>query len=264
MAKVEIVEKLILKLKEIQDETLSMAKLAEAPSGSTSGATSGSTSNLPSVLVDEIQQPNIKISYSAIGAPVLMLDAKGKEQSVLDGEYKLATGKLLVVEGGKLKDIKDLPAEESSGTTEQSGDTKMSKAVIEPAELTMAQSTGKAVQTALSRSGLDISKKGSYCLNFEIGEDGEMTCGTLATNTYQNLVMAKEQEIQVAVDAKVKEIEVAMAKQKENYEKVVKTLNTNVKTIDTNPQVETQEVLLSKTPTKTEILKAEIANKKNK
>jgi hypothetical protein len=261
MAKETIVDKLILKLKEIQDDTLELAK----PDTTTSGATSGATeSTLPSVQVDEIMQPNIKISYSAIGAPVLMVDSKGKEQNVLDGEYKLATGKMLVVEGGKLKDIKDIPADEMSGTTGTTGTTKMSKVIIEVPEvdLSMAQSKGDQVKAALVRAGLDVSKAGSYCINITIDENGNITYGSFNASTYQDLMLAKEKEINDVVDVKLKEIEVAMAKQKENYEKVIKTLNASTKTIDAVPTVET-EVVMSKNPTKTEILKAQIQAKKN-
>ena len=126
--------------------------------------------------------------------------------------------------------------------------------------LKMAMSTADSVKSALTRAGLDISKAGSYCLNFSIGDDGSMTYGTLQTNTYQDLMLAKEKEIGEAVDTKVKELETAyetkMKTQKDNYEKVIKTLNSNTKTINTNPANSEKEVV--KPITKADLFRAEV------
>ena len=68
MSKETIVDKLILKLKEVQlDETKLAATTGDT---GTTGTTSGST--LQTVIVTEIIPKNYKVSYSAIGAPVLV------------------------------------------------------------------------------------------------------------------------------------------------------------------------------------------------
>lgn len=330
MAKeIQVVDKLIMKLKELQDENL---KMAVADSGVT--ATSGST--LPSVMVAEINPLKTTVSYSAIGAPVMVTDAKGKEVVASDGtievkEVLAADGtvekpaQILTIEKGKLLSIEDKPAEiepVTSGSTEMSkvnivipviemagekeypfdkcvadntakygaegakkvcGAIKarvgMSKEEAQPIlemskdaedfeknlEVKMAQSTATAVQSALQRAGFDLSKAGQYCLDFTVGEDGTMQYGQFRATTYQDLMLAKE-KIEKDVDDKLKEITVQMSKQKENYEKVIKTLNTPSKGINNVPEVEEQKPLvkLSKEEQRKVEIKAEIMALKNK
>jgi hypothetical protein len=300
MSKETIVDKLILKLKEVQlDETKLAATTGDT---GTTGTTSGST--LQTVIVTEIIPKNYKVSYSAIGAPVLV-EQKGKEVAAPDDDYNLVNGKTITVVKGKLTAEINTPAEVTSGTTGQTGTTgttTMAKVIVNTLDLKaypwdvciadqkkagysdedakkicgkikatnmskeqyddlkMAMSTADSVKSALTRAGLDISKAGSYCLNFSIGDDGSMTYGTLQTNTYQDLMLAKEKEIGEAVDTKVKELETAyetkMKTQKDNYEKVIKTLNSNTKTINTNPANSEKEVV--KPITKADLFRAEV------
>lgn len=102
--------------------------VAPSPSGDTvAGETSGATAQTaaaPGVVVSEIIPQTIKISYSAIGAPVIQTDADGKEEHVLDGEYILTTNKKITIVDGKLTaevDVTEMsPEEMMSGTTEMS------------------------------------------------------------------------------------------------------------------------------------------------
>jgi len=295
------IETMILKLKSAQEEIeLEMAQ--PTPSGNTDTTITTSGSTLPSVLVEEIIPKKTTVAYSAVGAPVMVTDAKGKESVASDGQIE-TTLKIITIEKGKLLKIEDRPTEAPSGNT--TGDTTqlskviipvielaktdkypfdqcladntakygvegakkvcgaikakvgMSKEEVQPIlemsktpeefetklndlDLKMQQSTADAVKNALTRAGLDISKAGSYCLNFTIGDDGSMSYGTLATNTYQDLLLSKEKEIQLEVDGKVKEFELAMSKQKEGYEKVINVLKKGA-TINTNPQVEEEQ-----------------------
>ena len=321
-----------------------VVELAKAPtgatSGTTSGATSGTTTNLPSAIVDEIIPQTIKISYSAVGAPVIATDADGKEENIMDGDYVLVSGQVLVVKDGKLADLK--PAEEmtpeamSGGTSgNTSGDTMMSlaelklaveeielackkkditaedqtalackkkkllaqiesKTKLEEQELEMkkypwdkciadntakygadgaakicgsikakgtkmsAEDVDEFIQLGMSIEKqrisdiIDLSKNGNYTLEISVS-DGAITYGTLYTNTYQNLMLEKETEI----EGKITELTEAFEAKISGLEKVNEALKTG-ETKTVAPVA--SDVKLSKS----DLLKLDIQEKINK
>ena len=235
-------------------------KPVENPTGETSGQTLQPTTGntLPSVVVTEYIPKNVKVSYSAIGAPVLEIDADDKEKPAEDGEYQLVTNKTITVKAGKLVTETDTPEDEQN---EASGDTKMSVVekpiIIEKVETPIELAANKSDQlmAALQRAGIDLKKKGNYCINIEIAEDGTIAYGTLQTNTFENLLMSKEEEFSTEMDKLTAAIETRLAAEKEKYEKLVEAhMHGIVPSKDKNANSETKM-------SKTDILKAQIANK---
>ena len=168
------------------------------------------------------------------------------------------TNKTITVKAGKLVTETDTPEDEQN---EASGDTKMSVVekpiIIEKVETPIELAANKSDQlmAALQRAGIDLKKKGNYCINIEIAEDGTIAYGTLQTNTFENLLMSKEEEFSTEMDKLTAAIETRLAVEKEKYEKLVEAhIHGIVPSKDKNVNGETKM-------SKTDILKAQIANK---
>ena len=240
---------------------LQLTAMAKAPkeqpveSGSTSGATLQPTSGgtLPSVIVTEYVPKNLSVSYSAIGAPVMETKDGGKEAPAEDGDYETVAGKTITVKDGKLVTEVDTPQEDID---EHSGDTKTKMSKVE-APIEMQANKADQLMATLSKAGVDLKKKGSYCLNVEVGEDGTITYGTLQTNTYENLLMSKEEEYSAEIDKLTQAIETRLALEKEKYDKLVETHIHGVVPSKLPSVGGNGETKMSKT----EILKAQIASK---
>ena len=248
----------LLQLGYVPVTSLAKAKPAEEPaSGATSGQTLQPTSGgtLPSVIVTEFVPKNIKISYSAIGAPVLQTEEDGKEEPAEDGDYELITNKTITVKDGKLVAEIDTPEEDIE---EHSGETKTTMAKVEKVEVPIAMATNPAdsLKAALQRAGIKLDKKGSYCLNIEVGEDGTISYGTLQTNTYENLLMAKEEEFSGEIDKLTSAIETRLAAEKDKYEKLVEAHMHGIV-----PSKEKGGAQAETKMSKTDILKQQIASK---
>ena len=211
----------LLKLgSDIQVTNLAKTKPADpATSGATSGATLQPTSGgtLPTVIISDYIPANGKISYSAIGAPVLEIEGDEGEEPAEDGEYQLTTNKTITVKGGKLVSEVDTPADEQN---EASGDTKTTMSKVE-VPIEMQANKADQLMATLQKAGVDLKKKGSYCINVEVGDDGTITYGTLQTNTYENLLMSKEEEYSTEIDKLTNAIETRLAEEKVKYEKLV-------------------------------------------
>ena len=194
-------------------------KPVENPTGETSGQTLQPTTGntLPSVVVTEYIPKNVKVSYSAIGAPVLEIDADDKEKPAEDGEYQLVTNKTITVKAGKLVTETDTPEDEQN---EASGDTKTTMSKVE-VPIEMQANKADQLMATLQKAGVDLKKKGNYCINVEVGDDGTITYGTLQTNTYENLLMSKEEEYSTEIDKLTNAIETRLAEEKVKYEKLV-------------------------------------------
>lgn len=279
--------------------------LAKAPvaSGETSGSTSGVTvtSAAAGVVVSEIIPKTIKISYSAIGAPVIQTNEDGKEENVTDGEYILTTNKKITVEGGKLtkeEDVEEIEVEEEkpSGTTEMAkvevpvielakypwdkciadmtkegydaetakkicGSIKAKGTTMESDEVLLSQEQLHELVMAanLERQRIadliDLTKNGSYCINIEV-VDGAITWGTMQTNTYQNLLLEKETEI----DNKIDELTQAYEAKLSANEKVIEALKTGEVKTNIIPVASDDKTILSKS----DFIKLDIQEKINK
>ena len=230
-------------------------QLAKAPKEqpADSGATTGQTlpvttgGTLPNVVISDYIPANGKISYSAIGAPVLEIIGEDEEEPAEDGIYNLVTKKTITVKSGKLVSEEDTP---------ETGDTKTAMSKVE-APIEMQANKADQLMATLSKAGVDLKKKGSYCINVEVGEDGTITYGTLQTNTYENLLMSKEEEYSAEIDKLTSAIDTRMAAEKEKYDKLVETHIHGVVPSKLPSVGGNGETKMSKT----EILKAQIASK---
>lgn len=230
-----LIEKIEAKLIELGIVELAEAPVEEAPVES--GATEEVVvevempkAPLEAVLVDEIIPNPIKISYSAIGAPVIAVDADGKEENLMDGEYKLATNKKLMVADGKLTAIEDIVEEEKEEEIEME---------IETPSLDMAM----GIEGNRLKDIIDMSKKGDYTIQISVDENGVVTFGTVYANTFQNLLLAEEEKVNLKVEELTK-----------GYESIIEALKVGETKVVEKPEVKVQ---LSRA----ELLKANIRNK---
>jgi hypothetical protein len=219
-----------------------VAPVEEAPveSGATE-ATSGETvSNLPSVIVVEFTPKNGKISYSAIGAPVLSIDEEGKETPADDGDYNTKDGKTITVVDGKLTKEIDTPEEEDvEEAPVESGTTEMS---IETPSLDMAM----GIEGNRLKDIIDMSKKGDYTIQISVDDKGTVTFGTVYANTFQNLLLEEEEKVNLKLE-----------KLTEGYESIIEALKVGETKVIEKPEVK-------KELTRADYLKLEIQNKKSK
>lgn len=252
-------DKLIQKIEQKLVE-LGIVKMAEEPasSGTTSGATAA-TSAAPAVVVSEIIPKTIKISYSAIGAPVIQTNEDGKEENVTDGEYILTTNKKITIESGKLVKEEDVVEDEKKEDEKEesvSGETKMSFTSAELAEkLEMANVEKKRLSEII-----DLSKAGEYTINISINDKGEITWGTLYATTYENLLMAETEKVNAVVDELTQAFETKMSAEKSKYENIIEALKTGEIKVMDKPVQESEPVKLSRA----EALKKGILAKKAK
>jgi len=237
---------------------LVLAKASETMSGetATTGETSGATvtSAAAGVVVSEIIPKTIKISYSAIGAPVIQTNEDGKEENVTDGEYILTTNKKITIQDGKL--VSEIDVEEIENEEEKedavSGETKMEiETPVEPvatSELEMAN-----LESQRLREIIDVTKDGSYTIEISVS-NGEIVWGTLYTNTYQNLMLEKEEEIEKKID----ELTLAYEEKLSANEKIIEALK--IGEVKPNITPVASDVKLSKS----DFIKLDIQEKINK
>ena len=274
-----------------------MAKVSK-PTPAVSGETTGQTlpvttgGTLPNVVISDYIPANGKVSYSAIGAPVLEIIGEDEEEPAEDGTYNLVTKKTIVVKAGKLVseedtiesetgdtkttmakvevpvlELKDYPWEKciadqtpkygAEGAKKICGKIKATNmSAIDAKEiLEMAANPADSLKAALQKAGIKLDKKGDYCLDISVGEDGTIQYGTLRTNTYENLLMAKEDELSVEVDKLTNAFETRLAQEKDKYSKLVEAHMHGV--VPSKDKGAEKEVKLSKT----DILKQQIASK---
>jgi len=208
---------------------LGIVKLAEATSGATSGVTV--TEAAPAVVVAEIVPNPIKISYSAIGAPVFSTDAEGVETQVEDGEYLLANNKKIVITAGKLES--EIMVEEVediiSGTTEMSTQTTE---VLSEADIQMAIKVRSALQN------IDITKSGTYYISLEVDKDLNVTYATMSSSTYETLMSEQETKLDAEVTKLSTAYETKLAEEKAKYESIIEGLKSGeVQQSQSTPEV---------------------------
>jgi len=137
------------------------------------------------------------------------------------------------------------------------GKIKAMNMSVQDADELLAMATNKSDQlmAALNKAGIDLKKKGDYCINISVGEDGTISYGTLSTNTYENLLMAKEQELETEVNKLIQATETRLAQEKEKYEKLVEAhMHGIVPSKDKGAEKETKM-------SRTDVLKQQIASK---
>jgi hypothetical protein len=140
-----------------------------------------------------------------------------------------------------------------SGNTATSGTTEMAAVIVEPAVVPEVQvEMAQAIEKSRIQDIVDLSKNGSYCINLEVRE-GQITWGTLQTNTYQDLMLAKEQEIETQIDKLTTAYETKLAA----IGKINETLQHGETKTSNAP--EASDVKLSKA----DYMKAAIQEKKN-
>lgn len=264
MSKSKLIEKIEQKLVDLGIVTLA-EEVVET------GSTETNTEEIGSVVISEIIPTPIDVTYSAIGAPVIIKNAEGEEENLGDGEYLLKDNMKMIIVDGKLKEL--IKIEETEEEVVLSKETKVEKVETKEVkveevkveetkveetkvELTETEELELAVTNIKSLlSTIDMTKAGDYYISISINDSGEITYATASSNTYQNLLLAEEEKTNKKVDELVKAYEVKLSDNETKYKNIIEALKTGyVK--PTEPKVE--EVKLSRV----EALKIQIQAKR--
>ena len=153
-----------------------------------------------------------------------------------------------VKEEVKLEETKEEVTEEETPKTE----TPVVEAEVELSETDLKM----AVKLRAALSNIDIQKAGSYYISLEVDEDLNVTYGAMSSSTYESLILAEEDKIELKLNELTTGFETKLTEQKEKFEGVIEALKTG----ETKPKKDSTstEVKLSKA----EVIKLQIAEKR--